>query len=487
MDPHRFQSVLSGREYDALLDLITHARRELHGRVIWNVNSTAKGGGVVELLRPLLGYSRGIGVDARWAVITAGPEFFAITKRLHNRLHGFAGDGGPLGSRERAVYERELAANAAEFAELVRPNDIVILHDPQTAGMAAAVSRTGARIIWRCHVGLDHANDLAREAWDFLRGYVLEANMFVFSRAAFAWEGLPRDHVSVIRPSIDAFSPKNADQTSLQTAAILSAAGITWHGPTGHATFTRSDGVPGRVQRRAHLLQDDPVPISDGMVLQVSRWDRLKDPLGVLGAFVEHVSDVTTAHLLLAGPSTEAVADDPEGAEVYGEVRDVWHDLPPPIRRRVHLASLPMADLEENAAVVNALQRSASVVLQKSLAEGFGLTVSEAMWKRRAVVASRIGGIRDQIDDGRSGVLLSDPCDLAAAGSAIASLLADPERARQIGLGARERVRHHFLGPQHLGRYFEVIRRLIAQRPLPDDLREPDTAPPPSPSSGDAL
>jgi trehalose synthase len=479
MDPHRFQSVLSDREYEALLDLITQAPRELRGRVIWNVNSTAKGGGVVELLRPLLGYSRGVGVDARWAVITAGPEFFAVTKRLHNRLHGFAGDGGPLGRHECHVYERELAANAAEFVELVRANDIVILHDPQTAGMAAAVSRTGARIIWRCHVGLDHANDLAREAWDFLRDYVLHADMFVFSRAAFAWEGLPRDHVSVIRPSIDAFSPKNADQTSVQTSAILSSAGITDGGPTDHALFTRSDGSPGRVQRRAHLLQEGPVSTGDGMVLQVSRWDRLKDPLGVLRAFVEHASDGNAAHLVLAGPSTKAVADDPEGTEVYGEVRDAWHDLRPPIRRRVHLASLPMDDTEENAAMVNALQRSASVVLQKSLAEGFGLTVSEAMWKRRAVVASRIGGIRDQIDDGRSGVLLSDPRDLAEAGAAIAGLLADRERARRIGQAAHERVQDHFLGPQHLGRYFEVIRRLIAQRPLPDHLRERDHEPAP--------
>src|SRR5919201_185801 len=124
MDPHRFSSVLHPREYDALLDLISHAVRELHGRVIWNANSTAKGGGVVELLRPLLGYSRGVGVDARWCVISGQPEFFALTKRIHNRLHGFDGDGGPLGDAEREVYERTLAANARELVELVHPTDI---------------------------------------------------------------------------------------------------------------------------------------------------------------------------------------------------------------------------------------------------------------------------------------------------------------------------------------------------------------------------
>ncbi len=480
MDPHRFESVLSPRDYEALLDLISHAVRELRGRVIWNVNSTAKGGGVVELLRPLLGYSRGVGVDARWAVVRAGPEFFQITKRVHNRLHGFAGDGGPLGERERGIYERALTDSATELTELVHPDDVVILHDPQTAGLARAVRGTGAHVIWRCHVGLDHANDHAREAWSFLRDHVLEAHMYVFSRAGFAWEGLPRDRISVIRPSIDAFSPKNAHQTYEQTSAILATAGITTpNNVNGRPTYTRSDGTPGRVERRATMIQDEPVHPSDGVVLQVSRWDRLKDPLGVLGAFVEYVSDTSPARLILAGPSTEAVADDPEGAEVYAEVHEAWHGLPDAVRRRVHLASLPMDDIEENAAVVNALQRTAGVVLQKSLAEGFGLTVSEAMWKQRAVVASRIGGIRDQIHHGHSGLLLSDPHDLREAGQAITGLLVDADRARQIGLAAREHVQHHFLGPHHLGRYFEVIRRLIAQHSLPDHLREE----PPTPGS----
>jgi trehalose synthase len=165
-----------------LLDLVEQAAREFHGRVIWNVNSTAKGGGVVQMLRPLLGYCRGAGVDARWAVISGEPDFFAITKRLHNRLHGFAGDGGPLGDAEREVYEQTLTASAEQLGELVHSRDIVILHDPQTAGLAAAVSKTGATVVWRCHVGLDAANDHAREAWDFLRGYVLGAHAFVFSR-----------------------------------------------------------------------------------------------------------------------------------------------------------------------------------------------------------------------------------------------------------------------------------------------------------------
>ena len=197
---------------------------------------------------------------------------------------------------------------------------------------------------------------------------------------------------------------------------------------------------------------------------QVSRWDQLKDPLGVLTSFADHVYRQTSAHLLLVGPSTAAVADDPEGAKVLEAVRGAWHDLPAPARRRVHLVSLPMDDVEENAAIVNAVQRHASVVVQKSLAEGFGLTVAEAMWKRRAVVASRIGGIRDQIEDGRSGLLIEDPRNLEQVGAAVSGLLADGERAMQIGIVAQRRVREQYLGPHHLGRYFEVVRRVVSHR-----------------------
>ena len=462
--PERFASVLSAGEYEALLGLVDHAARELHGRVIWNVNSTAKGGGVVEMLRPLLGYCRGAGVDARWSVISGNPEFFAITKRIHNRLHGFAGDGGPLGDAEHEVYEQTLAASADELADVVHPRDIVILHDPQTAGLAAAVRRTGATVMWRCHVGLDVANDHARDAWDFLRGYVLDAHLFIFSRAGFAWDGLPRERISVIRPSIDAFAPKNAEQPREQSLAIMATAGVLADDIDAYPTFTRSDGTPGRVVRRAEMLEEEPLVADVPVVMQVSRWDQLKDPVGVLGAFAGHVASRTEAHLLLVGPSTAAVADDPEGAQVLDEVRAAWHELPAMVRRRVHLCSLPMEDVEENAAIVNALQRHAGVVVQKSLAEGFGLTVAEAMWKQRPVVASRIGGIRDQIEDGRSGVLLSDPRDLQQVGAAITELIADGDRARQIGIAAQRRVQQQFLGPHHLGRYFEVMQRVASLR-----------------------
>jgi len=476
LDPRRFQSVLLPDEYLRLERLMEDGRRELEGRVVWNVNSTARGGGVVELLRPLLGYSRGAGVDARWVVVEGAPSFFDITKRLHNRLHGFRGDRGDLGAEARATYERTLAANARELVPVIRDRDVVILHDPQTAGLVGPVRAAGATVIWRCHVGLDHANAAVHEAWDFLRPYIRDADAYVFSRAAFGWDGLPKDRIAVIAPSIDAFSPKNAAQSAAQTLAILGHAGIIAYDRRGRATFTRSDGTPGRVDRRADLVQERLLTPEDPVVVQVSRWDRLKDPLGVMRAFALHVAPSCGAHLLLAGPSTDSVADDPEGAAVLASVRRAFRGLSPDVRARVHLASLPMDDLEENAAIVNAVQRHATVVVQKSLAEGFGLTVAEAMWKARPVVASRVGGIEDQIVDGESGVLIANPRDLAATGDAILGLLSDPRRARRIGNAAHRRVRDGFLAPRQLQRYFEVIQRLVDGRSESRPLVELKTA-----------
>jgi trehalose synthase len=198
-------------------------------------------------------------------------------------------------------------------------------------------------------------------------------------------------------------------------------------------------------------------------VVQVSRWDRLKDPVGVIRGFAEHVAPQSGEHLIVAGPAVEAVSDDPEGAAVLAEARAQWERLSEDIRSRIHLACLPMEDTEENGAIVNALQRRASVVVQKSLAEGFGLTVAEAMWKARPVVASRIGGIQDQIVDGVTGVLV-DPADLRRFGEAVVELLGDPARAALMGERARRRVRDEYLGPRLLRQFLRLIERLLRRR-----------------------
>jgi trehalose synthase len=462
LEPARFRDVLSAEGLERFQHTIAAGRDLLASRTFWNVNSTAQGGGVAEMLRSLVGYARGAGLDARWVAIEGDSDFFRVTKRLHNRLHGYDGDGGPLGPEERAAYERRCADNAELLAARLRPADVVLLHDPQTAGMIPRLRALDVPIIWRAHVGVDVPNDLAREAWRFLIGYVEQADAYVFSRPGFTWEGLDRDRLTVIAPSIDAFSPKNHAMSFTSVTAVLRAAGLAAdHHHASRAVFERLDGTVGQVRRTAQCVEETQLRLDTPMVAQVSRWDRLKDPAGVLGAFAEYTRyEDEEPHLVLAGPDVTAVADDPEGADVFAEVERVWSELPRRLRRRVHLALLPMADPDENAVIVNALQRRADVVAQKSVAEGFGLTVSEAMWKGRPVVASAVGGIQDQIEDGRTGFIV-DPRDLRAFGERVSELLADPHEAERIGEAAQRRVRDLFLGPRHLGQYLELLQRVL--------------------------
>jgi trehalose synthase len=210
------------------------------------------------------------------------------------------------------------------------------------------------------------------------------------------------------------------------------------------------------------VLSTGPPPRFDTpTVVQVSRWDRLKDPLGVMTGFAAHVAERVDADLVLAGPTVHSVADDPEAAEALDEAEAAWRDLPHARRSHVHLACIPMVDIEENAAIVNALQRHASVVVQKSLEEGFGLTVAEAMWKSRPVVASAVGGIQDQVVDGETGILIDDPHDLKAFGDAVLHLLEDHELAARLGGNAHEHVRHHFLANRHALQYVRLFASMF--------------------------
>jgi trehalose synthase len=459
LSPERFEALLRDG-YEEVDEAIDASRRVLRGRVVWHVNSTARGGGVAELLQSLLAYARGAGVDVRWLTVAGNPDFFRVTKRIHNHLHESEGDGGPLGPAEREVYDGALVEAAAELVELVHPGDVVYIHDPQPAGLVPHIAAADVKVIWRCHIGVDSPGELARAAWDFMRPYVMDADAYVFSRERFVWEGLDEDRISIIPPSIDAFSPKNQDLDPGAVRAILAAIGLQAAEDPDHALFRRFDGSEARVGRPADLIQDGPVPEDAPLVSQISRWDRLKDPVGVLRSFAEY-GDADGAHLTLAGPSVAGVSDDPEGADVLSEVTARRQELPAEMRARVHLASLPMDDVEENAAMVNAIQRRSDVIVQKSLAEGFGLTVAEAMWKARPMVASRVGGIQDQIEDGVSGVLIDDPTDLEAVARAVDAFISDPARAAEVGNAARQRVLENFLGTQSLVRYMHLLERLL--------------------------
>ena len=418
---------------------------------------------MAEMMHVLLPYARGVDVDVRWVVIGGEPEFFAITKRIHNGLHGSIDNNGLLGPVERKTYERVMAENLNELKALVRPGDVAILHDPQTAGLIQGVREAGATTVWRCHIGVDSPNAQVDAAWDFLRPDLEAAHAYVFTRAEYVPAWMNRSGTGIIQPSIDPFSAKNAPMSRHQVQAILGRSGLVeTYAPQPLATFTRSDGSAGQIERSADLLQTGrPPPPEKPLVVQVSRWDPLKDMAGVMEGFAAWANGLHDAHLMLVGPAVTAVADDPEAADTLAACVDLWRGLPDAQRRRIHLASLPLDDRDENAAIVNAVQRHAAVVVQKSIAEGFGLTVTEAMWKARPVIASAVGGIRDQIIDDEHGLLLEDPHDLGGFGRALSRLFDDRQNAERLGNNARQMVVAKFLGDRHLEEYVRLLQRLL--------------------------
>jgi trehalose synthase len=458
---------LCGRSsVESVTRLAATIRGALGTRAIWNINSTASGGGVAEMLRSLLRYARGVGVDVRWLVLDGPPQFFRITKRIHNALHDSPGDNSQLGASEALLYEKVLQDNIIQLDAFVRRNDIVICHDPQTAGLVPHLLNRGCLVVWRCHIGHEGHTSEVDGGWAFLRKYLENVPTAVFSRGAYAPEWLPKKRWLVLPPNIDPFAVKNAPLSEDACRAILGRVGIvdSEASSTPSPTYTLEDGSIGRVDHEAEVIRLGRAPSwNTPLVVQVSRWDAMKDPVGVLLGFARHVEPDAPRHaeLVLAGPAISSVADDPESAQVFLAVEQAFRELPDALRRHIHLALLPMNDVDENSAIVNALQRHAAVIVQKSLKEGFGLTVTEAMWKDRPVLASAVGGIQDQIRDGVDGVLLRDPNDLRQFGELLKALLGDEARAAQLGRAGYERVRDNYLSITALENWGALVQQVL--------------------------
>ncbi len=443
---------LSAAAWRRLDEARDNARELLGGRRVWSVSSTASGGGVAEMMRSLLPYWRGAGLDARWVVIEAPDAFFRVTRRLHELLHGME-DVRPPGAGDRALYERVSRALGAELLQTVAPGDVVILQDPQTAGLTPALARAGIVVVWRCHVGADHVGAPGQAAWSFLLPDLKDAAGFVFTRHGFVAPGLDPGRTHLLAPAIDPCSPKNRVLSAATARAILVRSGLA-------GSLVTTDPAPTR--RLAYVVRDGEPPTLGAarLVVALGRWDALKDPIGIVQAFGRHVDD-PRAHLVVAGPAVTAVSDDPDARRVFAAVRAAWRALPDAQRGRVQLATLPMADVEENALIVNALQTEAEVVVKKSLQEGFGLGVTEALWKARPVVATAVGGHLDQIEHGRTGLLVDDPGDLAAFGAAVNRVLADPEMGHDLGIRGREHVREHFLADRQFAGWIRILDAVL--------------------------
>ena len=297
-----------------LLAAATDFRNMSDGRVIWNVSSTESGGGVADMLQVLVGYTKDLAIDSRWLVISGDGEFFRITKRLHNRIHGRPGDGGALGAAERAHVDDVMAANVASLGDKVGAGDLVLLHDPQTAGLVGPLSRRGAHVVWRSHIGIDGENDVSRSAWEFLQPLLADAEAYVFTRHSYVPQMVPASQAWIIQPSIDPFSPKNQPMDPAAARAALVQMGVLAGDATGSVCrYVRRDGSPGEMSQPASVVAEALPGPDEPAVIQVSRWDRLKDMAGVMRGFAEHVAPSGPGWLVLAGPSVDGVTDDPEG------------------------------------------------------------------------------------------------------------------------------------------------------------------------------
>jgi trehalose synthase len=408
---------------------------------IWHVSSTSAGGGVAELLWSSIARQRALGLPAEWLIAAAEPKFFQLAKRIHHGLHGRGTkDFSP---QDEELYRTVTAKSAKQLAAFVRPEDVVLLHDPQTAGVVPHLLAAGARVAWRCHIGTRSDGPTVDATWDFLRPYVELVPKCVFTVPDFAPGYLSLSRISVITPSIDPASAKNRELSEQERHDLLAGVGLLAPMGAGEVGYT---------------LQDQPLPLDVPVVTQVSLWDPLKDMTGVLRTFGSQVA--APAHLVLAGPDPADIPDDPEGVSVFAEVRRLRDGMPADVRARIHLVVLTLRDLKANALVVNAIQRHSTVVVQKSFEEGFGLAVTEAMWKSRPIVASAVGGLITQLTDGVDGLLV-DPVDLRAFGDAVNLLLAEPSYATRLGAAAHEKCRSSFLATRELTDYLRLYLSLI--------------------------
>ncbi len=478
LDEYEAQAALT-RPVQELRAEARHLVAALEGRRVWMVNSTPRGGGVAEMLPKVVSILRELGVPTEWAVLGTGERrFFDLTKRLHNLVHGV---GSPhFDSDDRRLYEAVNRENADDLRDRMGPGDVLVVHDPQPMAMGAMLARElGLAAVWRCHIGLDGENAATHAAWDFLRPYTAAYDQAVFSAPEYI-TAFPAHRTAIIHPAIDPLSDKNRTLSSVRLTGVLDNSGLLRdEQPVLTPPFDDPVERLGPDGSWAPAAESEEIGLLfRPLVLQVSRWDRLKGYLPLLHAFAEikrHRDELADGHLIhrrrldivrlvLAGPDPASVDDDPEGQEVLAELRGAYLALEPAIQRDIALLSLPMSSRRQNALIVNALQRAATVVVQNSLEEGFGLTVAEAMWKRAAVLGSTACGIRQQIRDGVDGCLVDDPTDVEAVARALDGMLARPRERDTWGRNAERRVHDSFLIFTQVANWLRLFARVVAGR-----------------------
>jgi trehalose synthase len=390
--------------------------KDLEGATVVHVNSTRIGGGVAEILNWLVGLMKDLGINAAWEVIEGNPEFFGATKAFHN---GLQGNPVILSEQMIKVYEETVGQNAERLRPILEDADFVFIHDPQPAALLDMCPNRRGKWIWRCHIDVSHPN---RHVWNYLRSKVTRYDASIFSMPHFAQR---LDHPQfIIAPSIDPLSRKNKYLSRNEINRTLEQCGI---GNIG----------------------------SGPIITQVSRFDRFKDPLGVIKAF-NLLNGAFDSQLILAGGGA---TDDPEGEMVLQEVKEAAEGSD-----RIHVLMLP-SDAHRK---INALQRASTIIYQKSLQEGFGLTVTEAMWKGKPVIGGNVGGIRLQVHNHHTGFLVDTP---EGAALRTRELLRRPGLVRAMGATCRKFVSDNFLLNRHLREYLTLmlgLRRGLANHLIAD-------------------
>jgi len=381
----------------SVIDDLKLLAKKLEGKTVQHINSTAVGGGVAEILTRAVPLLRELGVNTDWDVIKGGEQFFEVTKKFHNALHG----------RQEEISQHDfdifMEASEENIKGLDTHGDIVFVHDPQP--IALINKKKDNKWIWRCHIDVSDPN---RKVWEFLNSFIVKYDSAVFSAPSFS-QRLPIRQF-LISPSIDPLSDKNKELPKELIDSVL---------------------------EKYKIVKDKPI------ITQISRFDRLKDPLGVIQAYLQ-VKKYIDCQLILAGGSA---SDDPEGIMVFEEIKEKAKQ-----DKDIHILLLPQNDIE-----VNALQSASTVIVQKSIREGFGLTVAEALWKAKPVVASNVGGIPLQIKHKYSGLLCHS---IDGAAFAIKQLLNSPGYARRLGENGKENIRNNFLLTRHLKEYMLLFLSL---------------------------
>lgn len=390
---------------ESVLNQLYQISSTLNNMRIVHINSTAQGGGVVEILEKLVPLSKALGLDARWEVIKGDSEFFQCTKTFHNALQG---KSSVIPESSFRKYEEINAKNAEMLRPILNESEVVFIHDPQPAALIQHFPNRKGKWIWRCHVDASHPD---RHVWRYLRNYIVKYDASVFSLDDFA-QKLPHP-IYIIPPSIDPLSEKNIELSKEEISGI----------------YNRFSLDPNRP-----------------LILQVSRFDRFKDPLGVIQAYKLAKRFKPDLQLVLAGGSAP---DDPEGDQVFQEVQNASQG-----DQDIHVLFLP----SDSHRTINALQRGADIVLQKSTKEGFGLTVTEAMWKKKPVIGGNAGGIRLQVVNYHTGFLVDTP---EGAANRIRYLLQYPDKRQVIGELGKQFVKENFLITRHLMEYLTLVVTLL--------------------------